>query len=367
MPATALECQPADARWRARPTLELVEQVSERSIRGKGTVTRYRVVTDDGLQRHVFHARALDRLRPEHRPIPLTLGTSAPLSLGPEGAVMHFALRTIERGLDVLIIGPERADRERANDLDDVAAIAAGVGFPTTARAGHLIADHLAAETGADLRHMLWTGISLGAMKGLHFAALAPEFGRTVVYGQFTVPVSPEPMDAPTGADMRRFMRGEAPAMARMARELILKDLRDRTLRIHQNIARLSDPWLVSRYLRSTPLDKEFRIFTEAWKRNVVTGDAGTAARMLPADRLATLELYDRDEGGHPDAWRAALGDRLDGANLRLMVRRGRHTDAMRLTEQNHRAKMIWRVIDQIDRGVPVSELEHPLAVPIGK
>jgi hypothetical protein len=361
MTGAALDGLPADERWHVHPTVETVEQISRRTVRRKGTVTRYRVVTDDGIQRMVFHAQSLDRLRPSHRPFPLTMGTAAPLSLGPEGAVMHLALRTIERGLDVLVIGPERTDRDRTADTGSVEQVAARVAFPTTARAGHLIADHLTDVAGADLRHMLWTGISLGAMKGLHFAALAAEFGRTVVYGHFTVPVSPRPMPTPTASELRRFMRGEAPALARMAGELIVKDVRDRTLRIHQNIARLSDPWLVSRYLRSTPLDKEFRTFTEAWRRNVITGDAGHAARLLPTDRLNTIELYDRDRGGQPDDWRAVLGDRIDGPSLRMMVSRGRHTDAMRLTGQNRRAKLVWDVIDQIDRGVAVDELEHPL------
>ncbi len=353
---------PSGERWQARPAIESVDQWSRRNVRGKGTMTRLRVVTDDGIERIVFHAQSSERHKPAGRRIPLTIGTSAPLSLGTAGPVMHFALRTMERGLDVLVIGPERADKDHAPTADDVEAVASRVSFPSTARAGHAIADHLAEEHGADLHHMLWTGVSLGAMKGIHFAALAPEAGREIVYGHFTVPVAPQPVRSPTAREMLGFMRGEIPAVGRMMREIVAKDLRDRTLRIHQNVARLSDPWLISKYVRATPLDREFRRFTKAWSENVMSGDVGPAALLLPADRLNTIEVFDGDMGGPPDEWREQLGEHLDRPTLHLMERQGRHTDAMRLSHQNRRAKLIWDVIGQLDRGVPVAELVHPLA-----
>jgi hypothetical protein len=208
---------------------------------------------------------------------------------------------------------------------------------------------------------MLWAGVSLGAMKGIAFSAMAPARKRAVVYGHFVVPVAPNPVPAPSAADLRRFQRREVGAVMRLSTELLWHDVRDRTLRIHENVVRAMGPGLMLRYVRSIPRDRVFRIFTEAWRDAVITGDAGSTAMTLPSDRLFTFELFDKDDGGSPLEWTPKLRRQMETGNTRVVVRRGRHTDALRLSHQRRRADALKAIVRSVHQGTPVAELKHPL------
>jgi hypothetical protein len=350
------------SRW--RPDAALVNFVRTRrsNLRQYGTVTRYAAIMSDGTEREVIHGQALPRRVPETRSVDLTIGTAPPLSLGPEGMVMHFLLKVMEMGVDGLVFGPERSRTDIAVDEDEMREIASRISFPASAHAAHLVADRLADEASTNLDHMLWTGVSLGAMKGITFSALAPERKRTMVYGHFVVPVAPSPLASPTPEQLRRFQRGEFGALMRMSGELLWHDVRDRTIRIHENVLRVSRPGLLMRYARSVSREPVFRIFTEAWREAVVTGDAGIAASTLPLERLTTFELFDKDEGGLPEDWEQKLKRQLGRGTTRLLVKRGRHGDAIRLSHQRERAHAVKDIVRAIQAGTPVDELEHPLA-----
>jgi hypothetical protein len=345
------------------PDGSLVEFVRTRrtNLRHYGTVTRYAAITSDGTEREVIHGQALERSASATRSVDLTIGTAPPLSLGPEGLVMHFLLKVMEMGVDGLVFGPERSRSDVALDEAEVGEIARRISFASSARAAHLVADRLAVEASTDLSHMLWTGVSLGAMKGIMFSALARERKRTMVYGHFVVPVAPNPIPSPTPAELRQFQWGEFGALIRLSGDLLWHDVRDRTLRIHENVARVSRPGLLWRYARSVPREQVFRVFAAAWRDAVVSGEAGRAAVTLPVDRLTTFELFDRDEGGSPDEWREKLRHQLDGGATRLVVKRGRHTDALRLSHQQERARAIKAVVGAVQAGTPVEQLEHPV------
>jgi hypothetical protein len=343
-----------ERRWAPQVALTSVSVTRRTHHRHFGTVTRYAVTTDDGIEFEVIHGQST-----VHRnlPMPLTIGTAPPLSLGPEGLIMHFLLKSMETGLDGIVFGPELAARSR--DADAIRALASQMSFPRTAHVSHLVCDHLAKTTDTDLSHMLWTGVSLGAMKGITFAALAPERGRKMVYSQFVVPVCPFPQPLPSAEELRRFSRTELGAMIRLSSGLVAHDMRRRMFSVNPNVLRAVRPGLMARYARSMPRDSVSNVFTEAWRSAVVSGDAGVAATKLPADRLATFELFDHDEGGPAAAWRLRLEGKL-GGSIRMIVKRGRHTDAMRLSNQTSRARHIGRVLHQLRDGVPVEELTHP-------
>ena len=347
--------------WQPTATLVDLRRTKRSNVREFGTITRYAAVMSDDTEREVIHAQTLKRLRSPQSSVPLTIGTAPPLSLGPEGLGMHFLLKSMQLGVDAVLFGPERS-RMDITDEAAMRAVASTMSFPSSAHAAHLIADRLALEASGDLSHMLWTGVSLGAIKGLTFCALAPSHNRTMVYSHFVVPAAPKPIAAPTKDELRQFMRGEFGAMMRLSAELMLHDVRDRTILVHENIARLSRPGLMWRYARSTPRDRVSRLFTEAWRTAVVTGDAGQAARRLPLDRLATFELYDLDAAGSPDDWSDIVEPLTARGTVAVVVNHGRHTDALRLSHQRDRARAIRRVVRDVQAGIPVEELEHPLA-----
>jgi hypothetical protein len=243
---------------------------------------------------------------------------------------------------------------------DDSAQIATGLSLSNSAHAAHTIADRLGAEQGVDLSHMLWNGISLGAVKGIAFATLAPTYQRTMVYSHFVAPVCPNPEPVPTKRDVRRFMIGELGAMFRGTTELMMSDMMNRRPGVHADVARMIGPGLMSRYAKSAPRDRVTRTFAEAWRLAVVSGDAGTMGNRLPLDRLTTFELFDRDQGSPPDAWREKLDPQISAGTTRVVLLRGRHSDAARLSFQRKRARAIADIIDQVNAGVPVAEIDHP-------
>ncbi len=342
-------------------TLVHFARTARTNLRQYGTVTRYAAIMSDGTQREVVHGQALAGRAPSTRSVDLTVGTAPPLSLGPDGLITHFLLKVMERGTDGLVFGPERSRTDVPLDLAEIRGIARRINFASGAQASHLVVDRLSADTSTDLSHMLWTGVSLGAMKGIMFSALGPPRARTIVYGHFVVPVAPNPMPTPTAEQLRRFQRSELGALVRLSSELMVHDVRDRTLKIHENVARASRPGLLWHYASSMPRGQVFRIFTEAWRDAVVSGDAGRAAAALPTDRLTTFELFDRDEGGPPGQWREKLQRQLDAGTTRVVVKRGRHTDALRLSNQRERARAMRAVITAVHSGVPVTDLAHPL------
>lgn len=346
------------SRWAPTVALAGVELDRRSNHRRYGTISRYRVTTDNGLEREIIHGQS--SARRAGGPVHLTVGTAPPLSLGPEGLVMHFLLKSMEAGLDGIVFGPERSPNG-VDDPDEIRARAAQVSFARTAHVSHLICDHLADATSTDLEHMLWTGVSLGAMKGITFSAFAPLRGRRMVYAQFVVPACPYPEAPPTEADLKRFNRAEFGALVRLSTELLAHDMRSRMFNLNQNVMRAMRPGLMMRYAQSMPRDSVSNIFTEAWRDQVVTGDAGVAATRLPADALATFEIFDNDEAGSVHDWERRLGGQL-GESIRLVVKRGRHTDAMRISNQSDRARHIGRVLRQIRDGVPLDELSHPYA-----
>jgi hypothetical protein len=340
------------------PGIQLVEvEPTRRTDHGRyGTIERYRVLTDDGIEREVIHGRSTTRR--DRGPVHLTVGTAAPLSLGPEGPVMHSLLKAMERGLDGIVFGPERSP-DHVTDHAEVERLASTMSFPMCAHVSHLVCDHLAETTSTDLSNMLWMGVSLGAMKGLTFAAFAPVRRRRVVYAQFVVPVCPFPQAPPTEEELKRFTRGERGAMVRLSAGLLAHDMRSRMFQLNQNVARALRPGLTMRYLRAMPRDSVSNLFTEGWRDAVVSGDAGVAASRLPAGELATFELYDRDEGYTTADWRRRLGD-VVGDRVLIVEKRGRHTDALALPNQNERERNIGRVVRAIRQGVPIEEIEHP-------
>jgi hypothetical protein len=325
-----------------------------------GTITRYRVVTADGMEREIIHGQTLAKHRSPKQSADLTIGTAPPLSLGPEGIVMHFLLKSMEAGIDGIVFGPERS-RSDVTDEAEIRSIAATITFRSGAAANHRVCDRLAEQASTDLSTMMWTGVSLGAMKGITFAAMAPERGRTMVYSQFVVPACPNPQALPTEAELKRFQRDELGAMARLSAELLAHDMRDRMFQLNTSVARSIRPGLLMRYARSMPRDSVSRIFTEGWRAAVVSGDAGTAASKLPTNRLATFELFDHDDAGTVEAWRHKLAGVL-GDSIRVTVKRGHHTDSLRLSHQQDRARHIGRLIRAVRAGTPVDELVHPYA-----
>jgi hypothetical protein len=334
------------------------ERTSTANYRGYGTVIKYCVTTADGMEREIIHGRALARRRSPTESAHLTVGTAPALSLGAEGIVTHFLLKSMESGLDGMVFGPERSGRRAANEAE-IRAIANGITFRSSAQVAHQICDRIGDQSSTDLSTMLWAGVSLGAMKGIVFASLAPAHARTMVYSQFVVPAAPNPMPMPQADELRRFARSEFGAMIRMGRELIVHDTFDRLVRLDQNLVRPMRRGLTYRYARSMPRDKVSRIFTEAWRAAVVTGDAGAAAMTLPADRLATFELFDRDEASSVPDWRDKLAGVL-GDSVRVIVKHGKHSDALRLSCQQARARRIGRIIRAVKAGTPIDELTHP-------
>jgi hypothetical protein len=345
---------------RSTPTIGLVDvALTRRTDHPRfGSISRYSVTTDDGMEREVIHGRS-SATKPGS-PFHLTIGTAPPLSLGPEGVVMHFLMKAMESGLDGIVFGPERSHPDITDD-DQMRQLASTLTFGSTAHVSHLVCDHLAETTSADLGHMLWTGVSLGAMKGIAFSAAAPSAGRRMVYSHFVVPVCPYPIDPPSDEDLKRFNRSELGAMVRLSSELLAHDMRSRVFRLNQNVARALRPGLMVRYARSIPRDSVSNIFTAGWRDAVVSGDAGVAASTLPTESLATFELFDLDEGYTTEDWTRRLGDRL-GDRVRIIERHGRHTDALRLSHQNDRGRHLGRLLREVRAGVPLDELAHPYA-----
>lgn len=346
------------AHW--APTVGLVDvaQIRRTEHPRFGTISRYSVTSSDGIEREVIHGRTA--VVKSGTPFRLTIGTAPPLSLGPEGVVMHFLMKSMEAGLDGIVFGPERSHPD-ITDHDEMRRLASTLTFAGSAHVSHLVCDHLAATTSTDLDHMLWTGVSLGAMKGIAFAAFAPSRGRRMVYSHFVVPVCPYPIDRPSDDELKRFNRSEFGAMVRLSTELLAHDMRSRMFRLNKNVARALRPGLVVRYARSVPRDSVSNIFTAGWRDAVVSGDAGVAATRLPKGDLTTFELFDLDEGYTTQDWTRRLGDRL-GDRIRIVERHGRHTDALRLSHQNDRGRHLGRLMRDVRAGVPLDELSHPYA-----
>ena len=191
------------------PSWSPLKGISEKGLPRLGTITRYRTIMDDDIEREVIHGRALDALKPAGRSVDLTIGTAPPLSQGPEGMIMHFLLKNMELGVDGVIFGPELSLSDQTLDVDARRRIAGQVGLPNSAHAFHHVANRLSVEADVDLRHMLWSGISLGAMKGILFAAMAPSHDRTVVYSHFVAPLCPNPTPPSSEQELRKFILSE--------------------------------------------------------------------------------------------------------------------------------------------------------------
>ncbi len=356
----------SDPAFRQDSTAELIglELTRRRNFARYGTVTRFRTMMSDGIEREVIHAQALARTKASIRSVDLTIGTAPPLGAGPDGMIMHFLLKSMEAGIDGIAFGPERSRSDLKLGPADRALIATRLSLPNSAHAAHAVAARLAAEQGVDLSHMLWNGISLGAVKGIAFATLAPTYQRTMVYSHFVAPICPNPEPVASKRDVRRFMIGELGAMFRSTAELMMSDLGNRRLRVHADVARMLGPGLMSRYAKSTPRDSVTRTFAEAWRIAVVSGDAGTMGNRLPLDRLTTFELFDRDQGSPSDAWREKLDRQISAGTTRVVLSRGRHSDAARLSFQRKRARALADIIYQVNAGIPVAELAHPYERP---
>jgi hypothetical protein len=87
-----------EARWRPNTSLVAFVNTRRTNLRQYGTVTRYAATMSDGTEREVLHGQALERRTPATRSVDLTMGTAPPLSLGPEGMVMHFHPRRSSAG-----------------------------------------------------------------------------------------------------------------------------------------------------------------------------------------------------------------------------------------------------------------------------
>src|ERR1700736_808359 len=124
--------------WSFDSDLVGFEKVREKNLPRYGTVAWYRSVMSDGIEREVIHGRALDARKPSGRSADLTIGTAPPLSLGPEGMTMHFLLKSMEMGVDVVVFGPERSRADRRLDADGRRRIASQVSLPNSAHACHL-------------------------------------------------------------------------------------------------------------------------------------------------------------------------------------------------------------------------------------
>lgn len=361
-PVVAVPHDSAEFPWSFDTTLVACDRRQRKNLPRYGTVTRYRTVMSDDIERDVIYGQALDRLKPAARSVDLTMGTAPPLSLGNEGMVMHFLLKSLEMGIDAVIFGPERTRHDQPMSRDESREMARRISLPSSAHAAHAIADRLGESTGGDLSTMLWAGISLGSLKGILFGALAPARNRTMAYSHFVAPVCPNPMEPPTDEEYRRWMRSEMGAMARVSAELMWKDVRKRTFSVHPDVLRMVRPGLIARYARSMPRSRVFRPFTAEWRNAVASGVAGIGATWLPTSRLATFELFDGDEGAPAGEWQEKLAPHLAAGTTKIVINRGRHADSTRLSFQKRRARAIKSVISAIYAGVPVDELVHPLA-----
>jgi hypothetical protein len=349
--------------WHGSASVELATLDSRRveNFPRLGTVTRYRAIMSDGIEREVIHGRVFDAQKPKARSVELTVGTSPALSLGPEGMIMHFLLKSMEMGIDGIVFGPEGSRTDEVVHPIERRRVTQRLSFPSTAAACHQIADRLTQQEGADLSHMIWEGVSLGAIKGICFAARAADYDRKMVYSHFVAPACPEPIEAPSDVGLGLFVLGEMGAGMRAAQEIVWRDVRRNTLELHKRVARLVGPGLLMRYLKSVPRDSTFQMFTRAWRDQVATGVAGAEAGLLPHHDLMTFEIFDRDQTGSADAWREKIGAQLESGGARLVVERGRHTDAFRLSHQRRRAGLMRALLADLDSGVPVDELTHPL------
>src|SRR5690242_13406182 len=102
MPAgsNAASPDPVAATWAFDSHLVGFEKSDGRNAFGYGTVIRYRAVMSDGVERDVIHGQALDRRKPRGRSTDLTMCSAPPLSMGTEGMMMHFLLKSMEMGVD---------------------------------------------------------------------------------------------------------------------------------------------------------------------------------------------------------------------------------------------------------------------------
>jgi hypothetical protein len=371
--------------WQFGNSIVYFRRTGQQNLPPYGTVTAYAVGMTDGTERVLIHGQSLTR-PPMSSIEPLTIATTPSLSLGPEGISMHFMLTMMKQGVDGILFGPERARKDLGMGEDGQREVASRLSLPSSADAMHKMADRLAEERGIDLGSLLWGGISLGAIKGLAFAALGPDHNRRISYGHFAVPVRPNPAPVPTEREFRRFALAEAPATLRFAGGVVLRDIRKarqqmradlrrhrqpaelmrdmvNPLRLHMDIARMLVPGGLARhYAHSFPRDPEFKIFTLGWLRAIATGDAGVAAQHLPLDQMFTLELFNQDQGGTYAEWAEKTTLQRAAGSTYVIEEQGKHSDALNLAHQQKRAGWLKSVIRRLQAGVPIEEIAHPLA-----
>lgn len=345
--------------WRLDVELDVFERTRVERFGRYGAVTRYRTVTTDRLERSVIYAQARRRRR-SAASVDLTLGTAPPMGIGTDGMMTHFMLKAVEGGLDVVLFGPERVRRQLPGHADRVREVVSNISLPGSAHALHLIADEVARAHATDLTHMLWSGVSLGALKGILFNVLAPTHGRVMVYSHYAAPVCPDPVQPPTDREYRRWKMQQLGSVARVTSELMWNDLRKNAFPIHFDVMRLIRPTLTAHYGRSAPLGGggAKRLCVPEWQKEVTSGVAGLAAHLLPEGRLTTFELFEGD--GSADSWRKKLAAPITAGTTVVTVHPRPHGDAVRLSLQRRRLAYLTTVMKAIDSGTPVEELTHP-------
>lgn len=249
--------------------------------RTAGDIYLQSVMMNDGIQYEVQIGEPAER----QTDIPVVFTTS--WFTGTDGHNKHALLKFMEAGFPTVLVGPEEP-QHHPRHWKFPAAYPLG----NTAHNIHQMLDELGPPFGFDYTRVFMTGESRGAMIGMCFNALSPQFEREVVH---TVAVAPCYPRAMRWADLPRFAAqvcGEPFALAR-------------------GLGNLSVGSVAKHYWHSFPFEGGTDQFLQTLAQTKVLfgGETGQYAERITPETSLDLLLYKRDTSSNLKEWQRIFAD----------------------------------------------------------
>lgn len=260
------------------------EITRETTLAGVGKLTQHQLVTNSGFE----YSATVGAPETKATEVPVVIGT--PWMMHAAGLPSEMARRALQLGFPTILVGAE-------SNLDRLP------GLGMSAHNLHAVVDALAEQSGVGFnrREVISTGMSRAAMLCISFAALADQYDRQVIYGDWIAPCFPShpSITSPFGYWLK------APGEAMSVAKLLFTGQLTNFLASFDS----SGPGIVQASLSAPGL---------------VNGDAGKNAETLPDDTSATVTLFSSDIMGNSGKWEEIF-ERYP--NVQINRQRGGHSE----------------------------------------
>ncbi len=275
-------------------------------------------------------------------------GTDA-LGTGPKGINRKIITGLVELGYNVEWLHHQGRHAEIPTDIDALKKMGHflfGKSVGRSAHHQHALFDHLSTFGGIiyDDRRLLSVGDSRGAMTGEAVDALAPQYGRSVLFSDYIAACFEH---SPGVKNIPNLLRIMIPREGRSLGKLIIEKAIE--------VVRTGNTDEITDYLGTIDFHPMNVTHELAWLWPLMSGDAGKYSKAVPLDAVGVRTLEDKDVMSQQESWQHEYSKRR---GLRVINRDGTHLDLVR--EQQVRIDRFERLLTVVnERDISVSGVPH--------